>query len=67
MDIKEVIAINIKTLRKEKGIGQEQLSDLAGIHRTHMSLIERAQSNMTIEVLEKIAKALEVEIYILTK
>lgn len=61
MDIKKTIANNIKRLRKEMGIGQEKLSDEAGIHRTHMSLIERGQSNMTIESLEKIAQALWVK------
>ena len=39
-------------------IWQEKLSDKAGIHRTHMSLIERGQANITIESLEKIAQAL---------
>lgn len=67
MDIKDIIAKNIKSIRKDKWIGQEKLADLAGIHRTHISLIERGQSNMTIEVLEKIAKALEVDVYLLTK
>lgn len=67
MDIKDIIAKNIKSIRKEQWIGQEKLADLAGIHRTHISLIERGQSNMTIEVLEKIAKALGVVIQDLVK
>lgn len=62
MDIKKTIANNIKKLRKEIGIWQEKLSDKAGIHRTHMSLIERGQANMTIESLEKIANALDVDV-----
>lgn len=67
MDIKDIIAKNIKSIRKEKWIGQEKLADLAGIHRTHISLIERGQSNMTIEILDKISKALSVEIQMLVK
>lgn len=58
MDIKTVIANNVKIYRKELWLWQEALSDKAWIHRTHMSLIERGKSNMTIDVLEKIAEAL---------
>lgn len=61
MDIKDIIAKNIKSIRKEKWIWQEALARMAGIHRTHISLIERAKSNVTIDVLEKIARALGIK------
>lgn len=67
MDIKKVIAANIKKYRKELEIGQEALSDKAWIHRTHMSLIERWQANMTIDVLEKVADALDKRVSDLVK
>lgn len=48
----------VRTLRLEKGLSQEQLAELAGVHRTYIGMIERAEKNITLENIEKIAKAL---------
>ena len=53
--------------RKEKGLSQEQLSFKADLHRTYIGMIERAEKNITLSNIEKIAKALEVEIIELLK
>lgn len=45
-------------LRKEKGLSQEKFADLAGVHRTYISQLERDLKSPTIEVLSKIASAL---------
>lgn len=52
----------VQELRKERNLSQEQLADLAGVHRTYIGMIERAEKNITLCNIEKIAKALKVEI-----
>jgi transcriptional regulator with XRE-family HTH domain len=58
---------NVREKRKEKGLSQEQLSFKADLHRTYIGMIERAEKNITLSNIEKIAKALEVEIVELLK
>ena len=52
----------VRQIRKEKGFSQEELSYKAELHRTYIGMIERAEKNITLTNIEKIAKALEVEI-----
>lgn len=52
----------VRQLRKEKGISQEELSYKADLHRTYIGMIERAEKNLTLTNIEKIAKALDVDI-----
>ena len=52
----------VQELRKERNLSQEQLADLAGVHRTYIGMIERAEKNITLHNIEKIANALKVEI-----
>jgi transcriptional regulator with XRE-family HTH domain len=51
---------NLRRLRRDKGISQEKLADLAGLHRTYVSSVERGERNVTLETVEKLAKALGV-------
>ena len=62
MDIKLRFGIKIKELRKQKGLSQEKLANLADIDRTYLPTIEKGERNVSIEVVEKLAKALEVQI-----
>lgn len=65
MSSKNILAIfgnNVQKYRKERGISQEKLAELAGVHRTYIGMIERAEKNITLRNMEKIAKALDVEI-----
>ena len=50
----------VRELRKEKGLSQEELSFKADLHRTYIGMIERAEKNITLINIEKIAKALGV-------
>jgi len=52
----------IRKLRKEKGMSQETLSYKANLHRTYIGMIERAEKNITLTNIEKIANALDVDI-----
>lgn len=58
---------NVRRLRKSNGLSQEQLSFKADMHRTYIGMIERAEKNVTLSNIEKIAKALEVEVSELLK
>ena len=58
---------NVRRVRKEKNLSQEQLSFKADLHRTYIGMIERAEKNVTLINIEKIAKALEVDIIELLK
>lgn len=49
----------VRELRIEKGLSQEQLAHLANVHRTYIGMIERAEKNITLINIEKIASALE--------
>lgn len=53
---------NVQKYRKIQGLSQEKLADLAGVHRTYIGMIERAEKNITLCNIEKIAKALDVNI-----
>jgi transcriptional regulator with XRE-family HTH domain len=59
--LRHVLADNICRLRNEMGISQEELAHRARVHRTYMSFIERAHRNVTIDNIEKFAKALDVK------
>jgi transcriptional regulator with XRE-family HTH domain len=49
----------IRRRRKEIGLGQEAYADKAGLHRTHVSLIERGQRMPSLLVIKKLAAGLE--------
>ena len=49
----------IRRRRKAAGLGQEALADKAGLHRTHVSLLERGQRMPTLAVVKKLAVALD--------
>jgi transcriptional regulator with XRE-family HTH domain len=52
----------VRQLRKEKGFSQEELAHRADLHRTYIGMIERAEKNITLINIEKIANALETKI-----
>ena len=52
--------IRVRELRNSLGLSQEELAENAGLHRTYIGMIERAEKNITLINIEKIANALEV-------
>ena len=52
----------VQEFRKNRHLSQEQLADLAGVHRTYIGMIERAEKNITLRNISKIADALKIEI-----
>jgi transcriptional regulator with XRE-family HTH domain len=55
--------LKVRELRKLKNLSQEELSYKADLHRTYIGMIERAEKNITLVNIEKIATALEIEIF----
>ncbi len=52
----------VREIRKRKGVSQEELAYQADLHRTYIGMIERAERNITLLNIEKIANALEIDI-----
>ncbi|MCL3881911.1 helix-turn-helix transcriptional regulator [Marivita sp. GX14005] len=61
MNIRETFARNLRQARRVKGFSQEELADRAELDRTYISALERSVYNATIEVVERLATALEIE------
>ena len=61
-DICTRIGFSIRKCREEKGISQEKLASLSELHRTYIGQVERGEKNLTIRSLERIAKALGINI-----
>jgi transcriptional regulator with XRE-family HTH domain len=61
MDLKEVMAVNLRRLRHAKKMTQEELAERAGLSARYVGGIERADVSASVTVLGRIAEALEVE------
>lgn len=48
MDLLHIFAANVKNYRSEAGLSQEKLAELAGLHRTYISAVEREKRNISI-------------------
>lgn len=62
MDLKEKFGIKIKQLRENKGYSIEYLANIADIDRTYISDIEKGNRNVSLLIIEKLSKALQVNI-----
>lgn len=62
MTIRVLFAQNLRKIRQEKNISQERLAEMAGLHRTYISSVERAGRNISLDNIEKLAHALDVNI-----
>ena len=67
MDIRQKFGNKIKLLRLEKSYSQEEFAYKATIDRTYISDIEKGERNVSILIIEKLAKALEIEVFELLK
>jgi transcriptional regulator with XRE-family HTH domain len=55
-------AANLRATRKEKGLSQEELAAIAGLHRTYVGAIERGERNVSIDNIERLAIALGLDV-----
>ena len=62
MDKLKVFGEKIRKIRIERGLSQEKLAFLSGLHRTYVGAIERGERNVSFKNIEKIAKTLKVNL-----
>lgn len=60
MPITDIVGTRIAALRKTRMLSQSQLAQTAGVDRSFLSEIEHGKANISISILEKIARALNV-------
>lgn len=63
MDIVKVFGKNVKRYRQALGISQETFAEKCGLHRTYISAIECYRRSISLENIQRIADALEIETY----
>ena len=61
MEIRAVLAANLRAMRRAKGLSQEELAHRAGIDRTYISSLERSVYADGIDVVDRLARALGLE------
>lgn len=61
MDIREVLALNLRRHRQLRGLSQEELAHRADIDRTYVSALERSIYATSIDVVDRLAQVLNVE------
>ncbi len=63
MNTKELLGLKVKEFRKQHKITQEKLAEIVGVDNGYISKLEVGQNFPSISTLEKIAQALDVELY----
>lgn len=62
---RSIVGANVRRLRRAKGLSQEALAELAGVHRTFVGHIERGETNVSLDTLERVADALAEKVSVL--
>jgi transcriptional regulator with XRE-family HTH domain len=57
---RELFALNLRVQRRRRGLSQEALGQACGLHRTEISLLERAQREPRLSTIVRLARALEI-------
>ena len=65
--MRKVLAEAVRAERQRQGLSQEALADRAELHRTFVGFVERAETNISLDNLEKIARGLGVAPWLLLK
>jgi len=61
MEIKEEFGKRLNQLRKDRKMSQEKLAELSELNRPYISAIEQGKRNVSLEVISKLAQALDIE------
>jgi transcriptional regulator with XRE-family HTH domain len=61
-EIQRLLGKRIRKLRVDKGLSQEDLAGVSGLHRTYVGAVERGEKNLTLSTLLTIAKTLDTSI-----
>ncbi|WP_241506180.1 helix-turn-helix domain-containing protein [Chimaeribacter arupi] len=62
IEIKEILAENVRIYRSVNKLSQEQLAEISGLHRTYIGSVERKERNVTLSTLICLAKALNTSV-----
>jgi transcriptional regulator with XRE-family HTH domain len=61
MSLRERVARNLRRLRQEKSVSQEELAHRAQVNRNYVGMVEREEYSVSVDTLEKLATALDVD------
>ena len=61
MELRRIVAQNLRRLRQDRGLSQEELAGQAGLNRNYVGMIEREENAPTVDTLEALAQVLKVE------
>ncbi|ANY18676.1 anaerobic benzoate catabolism transcriptional regulator [Tsuneonella dongtanensis] len=61
MRLRQNLAANIRRIRSERGLSQDNFAALVDVHRTYVNHLEQARRNLTIDVIERMADRLEID------
>ena len=59
---KEALAARLRELREQRGLSQEALADLAGVHRTYVGMLERKLGNPSLAIIVALGDALDQDV-----
>ena len=62
MNYRAILGESIRKVRINKGVSQEKLAELSGLHRTYVGAVERGERNISIDNIEKLCNALGVHV-----
>src|ERR1700704_284581 len=65
--LQRVAGRNLKALRENRGLSQEALAQLLGVHRTYLEGVELGQHSLTLKSIERIARLIDIEPMVLLK
>ncbi|HEX3898341.1 MAG TPA: helix-turn-helix transcriptional regulator [Mycobacteriales bacterium] len=60
-ELQRTLGENLRRFRQDRGLSQEALADLIGVHRTYLGGVERGERNLTLKSVERIAESLGLE------
>jgi transcriptional regulator with XRE-family HTH domain len=66
-DPRRILGVNVRSIRQKRGISQERLAEISGLHRTYISGIERGGRNVSLINIVELAHALQVPVTDLVK
>ncbi len=61
-NLRQILAGNIRSLRRNRRLSQEALAEVCGLHRTYVGSVERGERNVTLSTLEAFSEALGVPV-----